>query len=274
MRRLPAAEHQPAGAVAPPPGPPPLGDFPPQRATWVCRSDGRIAWQDRLKRRLLRHAAGSISVPRHRRGSRHPFGGDHQRLPRRPLRLLPGVERTRDLVFVGRLVSDEGCDLLLTPSPSWRERVAARSAVVGEGAERPGSRSRRHASAWRTRWNSPAPAAAKSWWASSTGTASWWFRPATKSPSDRRPGEIACGLPVGGRLVRGRARGCHRPLRPDVPVTATPPAWSRSWTACCAATRSPATSCNGRRTTWPGAFDHKIAQAYLRVCEEAFRGRS
>ena len=30
--------------------------------SWYCRTDGRVAWQDRLKRFLLRFAATSISV--------------------------------------------------------------------------------------------------------------------------------------------------------------------------------------------------------------------
>jgi glycosyltransferase involved in cell wall biosynthesis len=30
--------------------------------SWYCRTGGRIAWQDRLKRRLLRYATASISV--------------------------------------------------------------------------------------------------------------------------------------------------------------------------------------------------------------------
>lgn len=108
--------------------------------SWYCRSDGRVAWPDRLKRRLLRRAAASIAVSR-------AVAADLDRpsvvIPnayREDLfRLLPGVERTRELAFVGRLVSDKGADLLIEALGLLAERGLRPSlTVVGDGPERPG----------------------------------------------------------------------------------------------------------------------------------------
>ena len=53
-------------------------------------------------------------------------------------RVLPGVERTRDLLFVGRLVSDKGVDLLLGALGSLRARgLRPGLTILGEGPEAP-----------------------------------------------------------------------------------------------------------------------------------------
>lgn len=107
--------------------------------SWYCRSDGRIVWQDRLKRRLLRHAAASIAVSQAVADDLavrsivipNPYR-DHL------FRLLPGIERTGELLFVGRLVSDKGADVLLDALGLLAaEGLAPRLTVVGEGPERP-----------------------------------------------------------------------------------------------------------------------------------------
>jgi glycogen(starch) synthase len=107
--------------------------------SWYCRSDGRIAWQDRLKRRLLRFAAVSISVSTAMAAN---LGTPSFVIPNAYrddlFRLLPGVERDRCLVFLGRMVSDKGIDLLIAALA----QLAARGlrpclTVVGDGVERP-----------------------------------------------------------------------------------------------------------------------------------------
>jgi glycosyltransferase involved in cell wall biosynthesis len=106
--------------------------------SWYRRPDGRIAWQDRLKRLVVGRAAGSISVSAAIAadlGSESVVIGnafDERRFHTR------GHEvRTGELLFVGRLVSDKGLDLLLDALA----RLAARGArpaltVVGSGPER------------------------------------------------------------------------------------------------------------------------------------------
>jgi glycosyltransferase involved in cell wall biosynthesis len=107
--------------------------------SWYCRSDGRIAWQDRLKRRLLRHAAGSIAVSR---AVAEDLETPSVVIPN-PYRddlfhLLPEVDRSRDLLFVGRLVSDKGIDLLLDALALLADRgLHPHLTVVGEGPELP-----------------------------------------------------------------------------------------------------------------------------------------
>ena len=107
--------------------------------SWYCRSDGRIAWQDRLKRFLLRYAAASIAVSQ--------AIADDLAVPSVVIpnpyrdwqfRILPGVERVGELLFVGRLVSDKGADVLLEALAILaREGISARLTVVGRGPEEP-----------------------------------------------------------------------------------------------------------------------------------------
>lgn len=107
--------------------------------SWYCQSDGRIALQDRIKRWLLRFASASIAVSRAMAADLavpsivipNPY---RNRLFRR----LPGIERTGDLVFVGRLVSDKGVDVLLDAlGVLTGEGLLPRLTVVGDGPERP-----------------------------------------------------------------------------------------------------------------------------------------
>ncbi len=81
--------------------------------TWIRRTDGSLGWQDRIKRFMLRFASGisisraiaeDISVPSVVIGN--PYLDDL-------FRVLPEVEKDRDIVFLGRLVSDKGPSLLL-----------------------------------------------------------------------------------------------------------------------------------------------------------------
>jgi glycogen(starch) synthase len=107
--------------------------------SWYCRTDGRIAWQDRLKRGLLRFAAASISVSQAVADDLstpsvvipNPYRDDL-------FRRLPGVARTEELVFVGRLVSDKGVDVLLDAlGLLGAEGLRPRLTVVGDGPEAP-----------------------------------------------------------------------------------------------------------------------------------------
>ena len=107
--------------------------------SWICRTDGRVAWQDRLKRFLLRYAAGSISVSKAMAddiSSPSVVVGNAYR--DKLFRMLPDVARDEDLVFLGRLVSDKGADVLLAALAILAAQGhAPRLTVVGEGSERP-----------------------------------------------------------------------------------------------------------------------------------------
>jgi glycosyltransferase involved in cell wall biosynthesis len=107
--------------------------------SWYCRSDGRIVWKDRLKRWLLRFAASSIAVSQ---AIADDLATPAVVIPNSYrddlFRRLPGVERTGDLVFVGRLVSDKGVDILLDAMAQLTaEGLHPRLTVVGDGPEAP-----------------------------------------------------------------------------------------------------------------------------------------
>lgn len=106
--------------------------------SWYRRTDGRTAWQDRLKHFLLRFAAATIAVSQ----------AMAARLPA-PTTVIPnayrdelfhplaGIERQDDLIFVGRLVSDKGVDLLLEAlARLGRRGLEPRLTLVGQGPER------------------------------------------------------------------------------------------------------------------------------------------
>ncbi|HYO15537.1 MAG TPA: glycosyltransferase family 4 protein [Thermoanaerobaculia bacterium] len=110
--------------------------------SWYRRPDGRIAWQDRLKRRLLPRAAASIAVSR---AIAEDLGSPAVVIPNpyrdHLFRLLPGVERSGDLVFLGRLVSDKGVDVLLDALAALAGTgLRPRLTVIGDGPEAPGLR--------------------------------------------------------------------------------------------------------------------------------------
>lgn len=111
---------------------------------WYTRGNGALGWQDRLKRcvvRFARHIAVSNAV-----ASRLPVQCAVIPNPYRDdlFRVLPDSKRDHELVFVGRLVSDKGCDLLLDALALLRsDGLKPRLTVVGAGPEE----SRLHAQA-------------------------------------------------------------------------------------------------------------------------------
>lgn len=103
---------------------------------WYTRADGSLAWQDQLKHYLARFATG-ISVS-------HAVA-EHVAAPsvvipntflEDTFRLFPEIERDRELVFVGRLVSDKGADVLLESMGQLHSRgLHPRLTMVGAGPE-------------------------------------------------------------------------------------------------------------------------------------------
>lgn len=104
--------------------------------TWIARTGGGRNWQDRLKRLLLRRAvnvsisraiaeslpAGSVVIP-------NPYDET-------VFRPIPGVPRDKAIVFLGRLVSDKGADLLIEALGLLKtEGVIAGLTVIGAGPE-------------------------------------------------------------------------------------------------------------------------------------------
>jgi len=109
--------------------------------TWVSRSDGRAGWKDRLKRAISGQAkcisvsrAIAAHLPVSSKVVGNPYNEDE-------FRELPGIERNRDLVFLGRLVSDKGVDILIRALAELHRRgLAATLTIVGKGPEEPALR--------------------------------------------------------------------------------------------------------------------------------------
>jgi|HubBroStandDraft_3_1064219.scaffolds.fasta_scaffold08062_3 glycogen(starch) synthase len=107
--------------------------------SWYRREDGRIAWQDRLKRFVLRWAAPSISVSR---ALAADLATPSLVIPNAyrddVFRVLPEIARSRDLVFVGRLVSDKGVEVLVAALGLLAaDGLEPGLDIVGDGPEKP-----------------------------------------------------------------------------------------------------------------------------------------
>jgi len=106
--------------------------------TWLRRTDGTLAWQDRLKRRLLRKAH-NVAISRAIAADIEPSSEIIPNPYRDELfREIPGIEQDFDLGFVGRLVSDKGVLVLVEALRQLRQRgVAPRLLLIGGGPEEP-----------------------------------------------------------------------------------------------------------------------------------------
>ena len=102
--------------------------------TWITNPDGSVSWQHFLKRFVLRYAtsfaisgaiAESLPVPSIRVGN--PY--DDEVFKGSPTEL-----KKRELIFVGRLVSDKGASLLLDALKLMTTKP--RLTIVGDGPER------------------------------------------------------------------------------------------------------------------------------------------
>lgn len=102
--------------------------------TWIANPDGSTGWQHRLKRFVLRSAT-SFAISK----------AIAERLPVSSIRIgnpydaevfkeSPAEERNRELIFVGRLVSDKGVSLLLDVLKSLDPNPHL--AIAGDGPER------------------------------------------------------------------------------------------------------------------------------------------
>ena len=104
--------------------------------TWLQNVRGGIGWQNRIKQALLRFVTNvAISKAVADRLSSHPFviGNPYED---RVFRLMPEITRDKTIVFVGRLVSDKGVDLLLQALKLLqRDGFSPDLTIVGSGPE-------------------------------------------------------------------------------------------------------------------------------------------
>lgn len=104
--------------------------------TWLARSNGRVGWQDRLKRNVLplcHNIAISKSIAEALPGQSFVLANPFEKDEFFPFRHTP---KLKDIVFMGRLVSDKGCDLLLQAVALLRaDELYPTVSIIGEGSE-------------------------------------------------------------------------------------------------------------------------------------------
>jgi len=104
--------------------------------TWLLNTRGQITWNNRLKRALLRFATNvaiSKAVADGISGHSFVIGNPYDDAT---FRLIPNVARDKNVVFIGRLVSDKGADLLLQALKLLQnDGVTLDLTIVGGGPE-------------------------------------------------------------------------------------------------------------------------------------------
>ena len=104
--------------------------------TWYRRLDGSLGWQDHIKRFVTRFATNisasrdlAEEVPAPSTVVPNPYRADifHK---------MPEITRDREIVFLGRLVSDKGVDLLLDALAEIKQRgMTPNLTIIGKGPE-------------------------------------------------------------------------------------------------------------------------------------------
>jgi glycosyltransferase involved in cell wall biosynthesis len=104
--------------------------------TWIRRTNGSTGLADRFKKFLLRFAT-NIYISK---AIRDHVGCKGSIIPNPYndglFRVIPGIARERSLVFLGRLVSDKGCDLMIESLAQLRDAGWAMPlTIIGSGSE-------------------------------------------------------------------------------------------------------------------------------------------
>ena len=111
--------------------------------TWTVQPDGAVGWRERLKQFAMSftsRVAISIAVAKRVQGESTIIGNPYCNDVFNVSNTGP---RCEECVFVGRLVSDKGVDLLLKALVALREReLYPRLTIIGEGPEEPRLRGR------------------------------------------------------------------------------------------------------------------------------------
>ncbi|MDX1953703.1 MAG: glycosyltransferase family 4 protein [Verrucomicrobiota bacterium] len=103
---------------------------------WITRPDGSISGKDRLKKQVLKCATNTAVS--HALAERLPFSC---RIIPNPynnsvFRKISGIQRDKDIIFLGRLVSDKGVDLLIEAVSSMMTQFPDLTvSIVGSGPE-------------------------------------------------------------------------------------------------------------------------------------------
>jgi len=104
--------------------------------TWYCRADGKFSWQDYLKKFVTRFAT-NISVS-HEIANALPVPSTIVPNSYREdvFSEIPDIPRTKELVFLGRLVSDKGANLLLDALAQLKLKgLTPQLTIIGSGPD-------------------------------------------------------------------------------------------------------------------------------------------
>ncbi|MGA9377700.1 MAG: glycosyltransferase family 4 protein [Phormidium sp.] len=104
--------------------------------TWYCRLDGTLSWQDHLKKFVTKFAHNIVAsyalaekLPSRSTIIPNPYREDI-------FYEIPEITRNKELVFLGRLVSDKGADLLLEALAKIKALgLTPRLTIIGNGPE-------------------------------------------------------------------------------------------------------------------------------------------
>jgi glycosyltransferase involved in cell wall biosynthesis len=104
--------------------------------TWIRSVAGGIGWNDRIKRTLLprvKNVAISQAIASNIKLAAEVIGNPYDD---RIFKINTNIDRNREVIFVGRLVSDKGADVLLRALGILKERkISANLTIVGRGPE-------------------------------------------------------------------------------------------------------------------------------------------
>jgi glycogen synthase len=104
--------------------------------TWIRNIAGGIGWNDRIKRALLprvKNVAISQAIASDIKLAAEVIGNPYDN---RIFKIDANIRRARELIFVGRLVSDKGADVLLRALGILKERnIFANLTIIGRGPE-------------------------------------------------------------------------------------------------------------------------------------------
>src|SRR5438132_8541678 len=101
--------------------------------TWIRNTAGEIGWNDRIKRALLlrvKNVAISQAIASDIKMAAEVIGNPYDD---RIFRIGANIHRNRELIFVGRLVSDKGADVLLRALGILK--IPANLTIIGRGPE-------------------------------------------------------------------------------------------------------------------------------------------
>jgi len=105
--------------------------------TWLTRSGGKTGWQDILKRtalRLCHNVTPSRALAEHLPVPAEVIGNPFEMESFLQLRWTP---KDKDIVFMGRLVSDKGCDLAIEALAQLKQMgLEPTFTVIGNGPDR------------------------------------------------------------------------------------------------------------------------------------------